>query len=471
MSGPFWTPERVGDALGPDSGLRGEPGVFAFDAVQTDTRALTEGALFVALRGERFDGHAFLAEAAAAGARAAVVDQAYWREHGGHVPELLACFVVPDTLVALGRLGNFRRRALSARVCAITGTNGKTSTKDMAKAALSPRYTVHATTGNLNNLVGTPLTLLSAPADADALVVEIGTNAPGEIARLAHIVEPDAGIVTTVAEGHLEGLASLEGVLVEKTALVEALGPRGVALVGEEPASLPERARALHDRVRVAGWTERADDALRASDVTLDEEGRARFRWRGHEVRTQLRGRHHVRNALLALGLAAEWDVPEADAVRALGEMAPFRMRTELRQAGTLRILVDCYNANPSSTEAAADLLASLPRGTGRVAVVGSMLELGPGGAALHERTARRLAELELDLIVATGDFAPAFAPLEGQLGERLVRVSDPADAAAVLEARLKGGEVVLLKGSRGVALERLLPTLEALGGAEGEGG
>ncbi|HUH13857.1 MAG TPA: UDP-N-acetylmuramoyl-tripeptide--D-alanyl-D-alanine ligase [Longimicrobiales bacterium] len=471
MSGAFWTPERVGDALGPDAALRGDPAVFAFEAVQTDTRELADGALFVALRGERFDGHEFLAEAARAGAMGAVVDRAWWQEHGGNVPDLLACFVVPDTLAALGRLGNFRRRALDARVCAITGTNGKTSTKEMARAALSPRYTVHATTENLNNLVGTPLTLLSAPEGADALVVEIGTNAPGEIERLTDIVEPDVGIVTTVAEGHLEGLESLEGVLIEKTALVAGLGPDGLALVGEEPASLPERARALHPRVMVAGWTPRADAALRAEDVRLDEEGRPHFRWRGHEVRLQFRGRHHVPNGLLALGLAAEWGVPEADAVRALGEQASFRMRTELRQAGTLRVLVDCYNANPASTEAAVDLLTALPRGSGRVAVVGSMLELGRDSAALHERTAHALAERDLDLIVATGEFASAFASLEGALGERLVRVPDPEDAAAVLEERLRGGEVVLLKGSRGVALERLLPALESLGGAEGEGG
>src|SRR5690606_22104748 len=171
--------------------------------------------------------HQFLNHAVTAGARGLVVSRrpASVRAEGD-----VQWYVVPDTLVALGKLAQYRRRALGARVCAITGTVGKTTTKEMARAVLAPKYRVHATTGNLNNLVGTPLTLLAAPDDAEAIVVEVGTNAPGEIARLAEIVEPDAAIITSVAEGHLEGLGDLEGVLAEKTSLLSELRPGGVAL-------------------------------------------------------------------------------------------------------------------------------------------------------------------------------------------------------------------------------------------------
>lgn len=461
---PFWSPDRVGAALGPGTEGRGDPTVGAFSAVVTDSRTLPPGALFVALRGERFDGHDFLDAAANAGARGAVVDRTFWRERGGSAPGGLDYFVVSDTLAALGRLAHHRRKLLRARVCGITGTNGKTTTKDMARAVLATRYRVHATSGNLNNLVGTPLTLLSAPDDVEAVVVEVGTNAPGEIARLTDITQPDAAILTVVSEGHLEGLSSVEGVLEEKLDLLRGLRAGSVALVGDEPPELPERARETGARVRVAGLGDLADAALRAEDLRLDEEGRVGFLWRRRRVSLRYRGRHNARNALLALGLGEEWGIEPDAAVEALGRLDAGKMRTQLERFGGLRVLVDCYNANPSSTEAAVELLASLPRGGGRVAVLGSMLELGEQGEALHRRTAERVAGAELDLVVATGDFADAFQPLADRLGERLVTARDPLDAGRPLEDRLTGDEVVLLKGSRGVALERLLPVLESVG-------
>ena len=449
-----WTDAAVRDALAlPREGA----GDVAYSGVSTDTRQLGEGALFVALRGERFDAHTFLGEAAARGARGAVVER-----RPADAPDSLIYYVVPDTLVALGQLARARRRSLSARVCAVTGTNGKTTTKEMARAALGARYRVHATTANLNNLVGTPLTLLAAPDDVEAIVVEVGTNAPGEIARLAAIVEPDAAIITSVAEGHLEGLGDLEGVLGEKTALLGELRPGGVALVADEPPSLPARARSLAARVRVAGWTDDADSDLRAEDIRLDEEGRVRFRWAGREVRLKFRGRPNARNALLALGLAQEWGVDPEAAVRGLESLEPPGLRSELVRYGDLLVIADCYNANPASVEAALDLLESMPRRGGRVAVLGTMRELGSASEWLHRRVAERAAAADLDLVVATGEFVPAFEHLAGRMGTRLIREEDPLAAYQALEPRLRGGEVVLLKASRGVALERLLPRLQA---------
>ena len=440
------------------------PEASSYPAVGTDTRTLREGALFVALRGENFDGHDFLAEAAAKGARAAVVDR---------IPDdapPLRYYRVPDTLMALGRLGRYHRRELAGRVAAITGSNGKTTTKEMARAVLATRFATHATTGNLNNLIGAPLTLLDAREEAEALVVEIGTNAPGEIARLAELVEADVGVITAVAESHLEGLGTLEGVLREKTSLLSRLRPGGVAIVADEPASLPARARSLTRNVRVAGWTDRADADLRASDLRIDDDGTVRFRWQGRDVVLPFGGAAHVRNALLALALGLEWGVDPDAAVAALAGLEPPKLRGELRSFGALRVLVDCYNANPASLEAAVETLTRMPRRGGRVAVVGSMLELGAHSPALHRRSAERLVDAELDRIVATGLFVPAFeslrASLSGARGEaldaRLVLAEDPLDAFEPMAAGMTGDEVVLLKGSRGVALERLLPKLEA---------
>ena len=463
-----WTEEQVLDALelavpeDRENGRRIDASGYA--SVGTDTREMAEGSLFVALRGENFDGHAFLDQARTNGARAAVVEE---------VPDdapPLRYYRVPDTLTALGRLGRYRRRAVGGRVVAITGTNGKTTTKEMARAVLSTRYDTHATAGNLNNLVGAPLTLLATPDDAEALVVEIGMNVPGEIARLAEIVEPDIGVVTAVAEGHLEGIGTLEGVLREKTSLLSRLRSGGLAIVADVPASLPERARSLARRVRVAGWSERADESFRAESLQVDEDGRVRFRWQGRDVTLPFGGKVHVRNALIALAVGSEWEVDPDDAVAALESMSPPKMRGEAHRLGDLTVIADCYNSNPASLEAAVETLEQMPRRGGRVVVVGSMLELGAQSEALHRRSAERIAEADVDLVVATGLFEEAFEGFRERLGGRLITAEEPADALEPLLTRLEGSEVVLLKGSRGVALERFMEPLEERFGADRSG-
>ena len=462
MSG--WTEQQVRNALPlavpEDRGNGSRPAASSYPSVSTDTRTLEQGALFVALRGDNFDGHEFLAQAAESGAVAAVVDR---------VPDdapPLRYYRVPDTLVALGRLGRHHRRTLGVPVCAVAGSNGKTTTKEMARAVLSTRFNTHATSGNLNNLVGTPLTLLGAPEDAEVLVVEVGTNAFGEVARLAEIVEPDVGIITGISEEHLEGLGSLEGVLLEETTLLTRIRSGGLALVSDEPASLPERARSLARRVRVAGWTDRADADLRAQQLSIDENGRVRFRWQGREVSVPFGGRAHVRNALLALGLGLEWGVDADAAVEALQSLEPPKMRGEVHRYGGLTVIADCYNSNPASLAAAVDTLTHMPRGGGRVVVVGSMLELGDQSDALHEASARVVAESDVDVVVAVGLFGRAFEPVRAQLGDRLVVAEDAEAAFEPMAERMTGDEIVLLKGSRGVALERLLPRLEERFGA-----
>lgn len=469
MSAPRpWTGSAVRAALGLPPGEGAD-----FTGISTDTRTVAPGALFVALKGERFDGHEYLDEALARGAAGAVVSEAFAAREGHRFPGLL--FPVGDTLVALGRLAHHRRRELGARgvrVVGITGSSGKTTAKEMTRGALEGRWRVHATTGNLNNRVGLPLTILAAPDDASVLVLEMGTNEPGEIGALAAIAEPEIGVVTTIGPAHLEKLGSLDGVLREKTALLAGLPAHGWAVVGEEPAALATRARELVARVRVAGWSGAADPDLRPEDLHLREDGTWGFRWRGEPVLLRIPGRHAVLNALLALAVADLLQVPSAVAALGVSSVAPAGMRGERRRMGGLTVLVDCYNANPQSMRSALDSLVESPAPGGRVAVLGSMLELGEGAEAYHRELLDHALHLPLDLVVAVG----AFADAARQVGERVTPSGGPAllvadgaaGAAALLAERLSGGETVLLKGSRGVALERVLPVLEeAFGGAE----
>ncbi|MBW3627663.1 MAG: UDP-N-acetylmuramoyl-tripeptide--D-alanyl-D-alanine ligase [Gemmatimonadetes bacterium] len=454
-----WSDEAVRLALG----VRSDEDDREFARVSTDTRAIGEGDLFVALEGERFDGHDFLEQAARSGATGAVVR---------HVPEgappELRYFQVPDTLVALGALASYRRDRLLARVVGVVGSNGKTTTKDLIRAALSSRFRVHATQGNLYNRIGVPLPLLSTPEDTESAVVEMGTNEPGEIATLAAIVRPEAVVITSIGEEHLEKLLSVEGVLEEEISVLSGLKPGGVALVAEEPPELPARAAAAlgAERVRVAGHTAAADLSVKGGEdgIRVDPDGTTRWMWEGMEVHLPIPGRVNVRNALLALGLAQEWGVPTADAVAGLASVARAKLRGEWHRFGGVRVLADCYNSNPPSVAAALDLLATLPADGPKVAVLGTMRELGDATAEMHARAAAQLADRlgqGVDLIVATGSFVDAFAPLRERLGDRLVTQSDPVAAYDAVAGRLNGSEMVLLKASRGEALERWLPLLK----------
>jgi UDP-N-acetylmuramoyl-tripeptide--D-alanyl-D-alanine ligase len=428
----------------------------SFTGVSTDSRTVEAGHLFVALIGERFDGHQFVAEALARGAIGAVVSRPVPGEETAHL------YPVHDTLDALGALARYRRQSLRARVVGITGSSGKTTTKDFLAEALRGSLRVHSTAGNLNNRIGLPLTVLSAPADAQVLVLEMGTNEPGEIRTLTEIANPDLGIITTVSETHLEKLESLDGVLEEKLDLFRGLASDAPALTGDDPSELPVRARAVAPQVRIAGWTDRSDLDLRPADPETNGKGCFLFRWMDHLVHLRIPGRHSVQNALLALAAAEALGVAPKDAARRVGRVNPGPMRSEIRTLGNLTLLIDCYNANPQSVRAALELLASYPELGPRVAVLGSMLELGDRSAVLHREVLEDAMSREMDLVVATGQFAHAAQGWEAARGSaELVIASGLGKAEKILLDRLSGTEVVLLKASRGVAMERLIPALE----------
>ena len=447
-----WTDAQVRAALG----LRAAPeaGGAIYEGVSTDSRRPGTDSLFVALRGPRFDGHDFVADAEAAGARGAVVSRSVEARDG------TALYPVDDTLVALGQLARHRREALGAVVVGIAGSAGKTSTKELTTAALASERRVHATRANENNRIGVPLTLLAAPADAEAVVVEMGTSERGEMAALAEIARPDVAVMVTVGEEHLEGLGSRDEAVEEELDLLRGLADGGRVIVGDSPADLAERARRLVPGLRVAGWSDRADPDLRPRDVEVDIWGHHSFAWEGGRVRLGMAGRHAVVNALLALAVSRELGVDPAAAGAALEGIAPQGMRGEVRQVGDLSVVLDCYNANPQSVKAALDLLEARSVGSRKVVVLGSMLELGRQSEALHRSVVHDALRRKIDVIVATGAFADV--PVDAGASSRVVvRESDPRAAYALLREHLEGNETVLLKGSRGVALERLLPMLE----------
>jgi UDP-N-acetylmuramoyl-tripeptide--D-alanyl-D-alanine ligase len=451
---PGWDETEVRDALEMPGSAERQP--VRFSTISTDTRAIAPGALFVALAGERFDGHDYLEQAASAGATGAIVRQGTGPVAGLHL------FPVPDPLRAFGRLARARRRRITGPVVAITGTNGKTSTKEMLAAVLQTRYRSHATRANLNNLVGVPLTILEAPADTEALVVEAGANLPGEIGRYREIIEPDLVIITNAVAGHLEGFGTTAGVLDEKLSLTDGVE---LAIVGTDPPELARGARKRARRVRTAGL---GGAELTPDRVVLGEDARPMVTIAGVTFRLAARGLHQADNAVRVWAAVEALGLDPDAAGRALESFALPGGRGELLQFGALTILNDSYNANPQSFRAVIATAAALRPGRRLVFVAGTMRELGPTSPELHREIADALVELAPDLLGAVGDFVPALAPHADRLGEKLVTAPDPSVLGPLLAARLQGDEVVVLKASRGVALERILPALTARGAPGG---
>jgi len=447
----FWTLDRVADALQPLSRVNLPRGARPFARVWTDTRTIGQGDLFVALVGERFDAHEFLRQAVASGAAGVVVSRIDAARDLG-VP----VFEVEDTLIALGALGRYRRRAWGKAVVGVVGTNGKTSTKELLKAALGAALETHATQGNLNNLVGVPLTLLAIPDAADVAVIEMGTNQPGEVARLRAIVEPDVTVVTSIAEEHLEGLGDLAGVMREELAACDGVA---TAIV---PAGQPDVAAEARKRARAVIAAGLDDGDLHADRWELDADGRGRLAIGGVTVSVPLRGVHNLRNTMLALAAARGLGVSWEQAARGIEAMPVPPMRSNVEAIGRVTLVNDAYNSNPGSARAALELLQHAGRGRQRVAIVGTMLELGPSGPALHESLAREALASPIEIIAGLGEFAAALERASnGAMQDRVVTGGDVDSLWNRLVSRLEPNAVILLKASRGVRLEQLVPKIK----------
>src|SRR5687768_11177398 len=451
MSAGFWTLDRIAAALTEGAGVPGSPprGSMQVASITTDTRKIGKGDVFVALIGERFDGHDYLEDAVRDGASALIVSRAPALNSVG-VP----VYEVRDTLIALGDLARYWRRAWGRPLIGVAGSNGKTSTKDLLLAALGKSYVVHATTGNLNNRVGVPLTLLAMPREADIAVVELGTSLPGEVAILRQIAEPDIAVVTSIAEEHLEGLGDLAGVLREEAAVYEGVG------VGIAPAAQPELATAARGkagRVIVAGLEDQAD--FKPDKWHIGTDGLGEMEFDKVVVRPPLRGLHNLRNAMLALAVARECGVALESAAEGIAAMPKPKMRVAWEQLGDVTLINDAYNSNPGSARAAIGLIDGAGPERQRVIVLGTMRELGAASAQCHADIARLALDSGADIVAGIGDFAVPLAEKTGET-ERVITASDVDDLWPQLQARLQRNAIILLKASRGVQLERLVPHL-----------
>lgn len=430
-------------------------------AINSDSRTLAPGELFLALRGEHFDGHAYVAQAAERGAAGAIVAE---DSAGGAPGEGFALLAVPDPLLAYQRIAQAYRDSLPLRVIGITGSNGKTSTKDFAAAVLGRRFRVLKTEGNFNNHIGVPRTLLSARRQDEIAVVEMGMNHPGEIAPLAALARAEIGIITQIGDAHIEFMGTREAIALEKGMLAEALPAEGcLILPAADPfaASIAQRTRA---RVVTVGV---GQGDIRAVDFEQDLAG-GRFTALAHGesalVSLTVPGEHMAINALLAIAAGLACGLSLAECAAGLTGAALTHGRLESRSAGGRHFLDDSYNANPDSMIAALETLARLPATGRRVAVLGRMGELGAAAEAGHRRVGEAAARLGVNLLIGVGAEGVTLAEAARDAGmSDASSVVSIEQAAALLARRTEPGDLILVKGSRSAGMERVFTAFHAL--------
>jgi UDP-N-acetylmuramoyl-tripeptide--D-alanyl-D-alanine ligase len=446
-------------------------GDFPTDAVATgysiDSRTIAAGELFFAVRGERFDGHDFVEAALANGAVAAVVSMRWLEPAGMDLSRLLR---VPDydaegVLMALQKLALAVRRSWGKRVVAITGSAGKTTTKDAVAQVLSARFHVLKSQGNLNNGFGLPLQLLRLEAEHEVAVIEMGMNHAGEIAALARIAEPDWAVVSNLAPVHLEYFADgIAGIARAKYELIEALPPDGIAVLNCDDERVARFGVGMGDRAVFYGTGERAD-VCAVGIAEIGAEGVV-FTVTAHgeraSVQLHMLGRHNVHNALAAIAVGLRSGMSLAECAAALGELRAGDKRGEVSEWRGATVINDSYNSNPRALDAMVDALLAMPvANEGRhIVVAGEMLELGTEGEALHRACGQRMAARGVDVVVGVRGLAKGLVEGAAQGGANALFVATPEDVGVWLKANLRPGDAVLLKASRGVRLERALASL-----------
>jgi UDP-N-acetylmuramoyl-tripeptide--D-alanyl-D-alanine ligase len=430
-------------------------------SVSIDSRAIEAGGLFVALAGERTDGHRFVDAAFAAGAAAALMDEgvAVDRDAGPLVR-------VPSTSDALLRLAADERAGIDATVVGITGANGKTSTKDLTEAIARTRFRVHASPGSFNNEIGLPLTVLGAPPDAQVLVAEMGARRLGDVKLLSGIARPDVVVVTNVGVAHIEIFGSWASIVESSAEPIDALSADGVAVLNADDPVVIGYAERSPGKVVTFGTRSAAD--VRAEDIALDPEGRAAFRvgTGDAEARVTLAvpGEHMVSNALAAIAVGRAIGIPLEDAARALAGAGVSRWRMETFTGGSgVRVLNDAYNANPESTAAALRTARWIAGEDRLIAVLGEMAELGPISADEHDRIGSLAARVRVDRLITVGDAARATARAalrEGMEPHDVASYDTAAEALDDVRGSSRAGDLVLCKGSRVAGLETIAEAL-----------
>jgi len=429
-------------------------GALVVDKLSTDSRTIKRGELFVALRGENFDGHNFVEAVATAAAAGAIVDS----HCQGNVPQNFAVIRANDTLQAYQQLAANYRKSLALRVVAITGSNGKTSTKDFAAAVLARRFRVTKTQGNFNNHVGLPRTILEASSEDEIAVWEIGMNHPGEVAALAKIAAPDVGIVTNIGVAHIEFMGSREKIAEEKGALAEAIGVQGTVILNADDPFMKGIAARTRAKVILAGIT---SGTIRASEI--NHSGRATdftILEGAHRCRAQLPvpGLHMVQNALLAVAAGRVFGLSLEECAAGLVGAPLAKARLQVKEVRGVQFLDDSYNANPDSMKAALRTLVELDAEGQRIAVLGEMRELGDKSESGHREVGEAAAAVKVDHLIAIGNVAATIAEAAKRAGlKNSSTVASTAEAAGLLGELAAPGDLILIKGSRLARTEQVI--------------
>ena len=419
-----------------------------------DSRTIQPGELFFAVKGERLDGHDFVQQALDRGAVSAVVRKDQLARYS-----VKTCLLaVDDTLVALQTLATAVRRLWGKPVVGITGSAGKTTTKEAIAHVLASRYQVHKSEGNLNNHFGLPLMLLKLQPEHEVAVIEMGMSHAGEIAGLARIAQPEMGVVTNVAPVHLEFFDSIAGIARAKYELIESLPPSGSAILNTDDEYVAQFGRDFKGKVVLYGIGKAAD--VRAENIESHGIEGSRFDIVIDGLRERavlpLVGHHNIHNALAAAAVGIERGIRLSDAVNALATLVPADKRGQVVQVGKVKVVNDCYNSNPKALAAMVDALAEMPAKR-RIVVAGEMLELGPSGSELHRRAGQHMAEKKIDVLVGVRGLAQAMVEGAKAAGTRAEFLASPEAAGDWLARETRDGDVVLLKASRGVKLEKAL--------------
>jgi UDP-N-acetylmuramoyl-tripeptide--D-alanyl-D-alanine ligase len=421
-----------------------------------DSRTVQPGELFFAVKGERLDGHDYVEASLARGAVAAVIR----KDQLARYLDPKGLLAVDDTLVALQTLATAVRKLWGKTAIGITGSMGKTTTKEAVAHLLSTEYRVHRTKGNFNNHFGLPLGLLTLEPEYDLAVVEMGMSQGGEIAALAHIALPNQGVVTNVAPVHLEYFESIAGIARAKYELIESLPGSGTAFLNADDEYVSQFGRDFKGKVLLFGLKPIAD--VRAENIEAAGTDGTRFDLicggMRQPVHSPLLGQHNIYNVLAAAAVAIEHGVTPSEIAEALPAMAPADKRGEVVHLGNITAINDCYNCNPQALNAMVDTLASMAAKR-RIVVAGEMLELGPEGEELHRQCGEHIAKKAIDVLLGVRGLAEAMVEAARKAGIRAEFVATPEEAGEWLARESRDGDVVLLKASRGVKLEKALET------------
>ena len=424
-----------------------------------DSRSVGPGELFFAVKGERLDGHDFIEEALQKGAVAAVV----CKDQLDRYPTKTGLLAVKDTLVALQTLATAARKRWGKVLVAVTGSAGKTTTKEAIAHVLSTRFRVLKSEGNFNNHFGLPLMLLKLEPEYDLAVIEMGMSHAGEIRSLAKIARPEIGVVTNVAPVHLEFFDSLAGIARAKYELVESLPANGTAVLNADDEYVSQFGRDFKGKVVLYGT--RATAGVRAENIQSKGAQGAEFDvvigGASEHATLPLVGEHNVLNALAAVAVGLERGLKPSEAVNALATMAPADKRGQVLQVGNITVINDCYNSNPKALDAMVDALASMAAKR-RIVVAGEMLELGPLGPEMHREAGEHISQKKIDVLLGVRGLAQATVDAAKRAGVRAEFVSSSEEAGEWLAHEARDGDVVLLKASRGVKLERALEIWKA---------